>query len=149
MSVRKSVSFFPTAIFTQGSLWEMSMELMEFKGAPGPCHSWSLFPSCGIGLEVLRQASSLSSRGGLGHSHFQCPSCLQRAHCLGSSLSIPCGWKVGILGVLPTAVFSHWPWQIVTEGCCEKSGLLLHLLLFLFLLFPAALEHLKSKLSKL
>lgn len=62
----------------------MLMELIQFKGAPGPHHSWSyLSASCGIWWEALRQASFPSCWGKLGCSHFQCPSCLQMAHCLG------------------------------------------------------------------
>lgn len=61
VSIKKSTSLFPTVIFTQGSLWEISVEPVVPRGDPGPCHSWSLSIIWGISGRGCEQIISISA----------------------------------------------------------------------------------------
>lgn len=76
VSIRKSKSWFLTITITQVSRWAILMDV-EIKGAPGPCHSWSLsFSALASDVPpVYPQESYL-----VCNSLFQCPSCLQYVH---------------------------------------------------------------------
>lgn len=61
VSIKKSTSLFPTVIFTQGSLWEISVEAVLPRRDPGPCHSWSLSIIWGISRRGCEQIISIST----------------------------------------------------------------------------------------